>query len=127
MIKKYSLRKNQHFFLNKFQIRSEIVANDANIANDIVSDFKQVDDELTALEIQLREFQASGVTSRDISKTCESVSEIWDELFPAECYHLAHLLIDKIIITKETMQMNLKTHGMASLIKELQAGNHRGE
>jgi site-specific DNA recombinase len=108
---------------NRDKLRGEIIANDANIVNDLVTEFKQVDDELTALEIQLRELQASGITSRDISKTCESVSEIWDELFPAECYHLAHLLIDKIIITKETMQMNIKTHGMASLVKELQAGN----
>ncbi len=67
--------------------------------------------------------QASEITSRDISKACESVGAIWEELFPAERYHLAHLLIDKIIITRETMQMNIKTHGMASLVKELQAGN----
>ncbi len=67
--------------------------------------------------------QASGITSRDISDACESIGAIWEELFPAERYHLAHLLIDKIIITREAMQMGLKTHGMASLVKELQAGN----
>ncbi len=105
------------------KLRSEIVANDANIANDLVIEFKQLEDELTTLEIQLRDLQASGIASRDISKACESVGAIWEELFPAERYHLAHLLIDKIIITKETMQMNLKTHGMASLVRELQVGN----
>ncbi len=89
----------------------------------MVSEFKQLDDELTALEIQLRDLQASGITTWDISKACGSVGAIWGELFPAERYHLAQLLIDKIIITRETMQMNIKTHVIASLVRELQAGN----
>ncbi len=105
------------------KLRNDIIANDSNIANDVVSEFKQLDDELTALEIQFRDLQASGITSRDISNACESIGAIWEELFPAERYHLAHLLIDKIIITREAMQMNIKTHGMASLVRELQAGN----
>ncbi len=105
------------------KLRNEIVANESDIVNNLVTEFKQVDDELTALEIQFRDLQASGITSRDISKACESVGVIWEELFPTERYHLAHLLIDKIVITRETMQMNIKTHGMASLVRELQAGN----
>ncbi len=118
------LRKRMDVIRKKLdKLKSEIIANDAIIANDVVSEFKQLDDELTVLEIQFRDLQATGITSRDISKACESVGAIWEELFPAERYHLAHLLIDKIVITRETMQMNIKTHGMASLVKELQAGN----
>ncbi len=118
------LRKRMDAIRNKRDmLRSEIVANESDIVNDIVSEFKQLDDELTTLEIQLRDLQAAGITSRDISKACESVGAIWEELFPVERYHLAHLLFDKIVITRETMQMNIKTHGMASLVKELQAGN----
>ncbi len=64
------------------KLRSEIISNDANIANDVVSEFKQLDDELTVLEIQFRDLQAAGITSRDISKACESVGAIWEELFP---------------------------------------------
>ncbi len=64
------------------KLRSAIIGNNADAVSHVVIEFKQLDDELTVLEIQLRNLQASGIISRDISKTCESVGAIWESTYP---------------------------------------------
>ena len=58
---------------------------------------------------------------RELLKTCHSIEKIWDELFPAERYRLAHLLINKITLYTDRIVMDIRHAGINSLIKELKA------
>ncbi len=62
-----------------------------------------------------------GISGFEISEALESIDTLWNELFPAERYRLAHLLLGKIIVLKDKLKMEIKSHGMSSLVKELQA------
>ena len=52
-----------------------------------------------------------------------SIEAIWEELFPAERYNLAHQVIDKITLYEDHLVMDVKHHGLKSLIRELKTGN----
>ena len=54
-------------------------------------------------------------------KASDSMGAIWEELFPVERYRLAHLLFEKIQIFTDHMVIDIKTDGLKSLIKELEA------
>jgi hypothetical protein len=80
-----------------------------------------MDRDLERIEMELMNFESLEISNRDISEAFESVSSLWGELFPAERYRLAHLLIEKIIVLKDKLKMEIKSHGMSSLVKELLA------
>ena len=46
------------------------------------------------------------------------------ELFPAERYKLAHQVIDKITLYEDRLVMDVKHHGLKSLIRELTGLSH---
>ena len=58
-------------------------------------------------------------SARDLTDACGSIDAIWEELFPAERYKLAHQLIDKITLFADHIVMDVKHHGLKSLIGEL--------
>ena len=60
-------------------------------------------------------------STRDLTETCGSIEAVWDELFPVERYKLAHLLIDRITLYKDQIIMNIKHHGLKSLIRDLKS------
>jgi len=102
------------------QIRDQI-----HTGGDIVS-LKQDFSELTRQMAELQnELQSLGeiYSVSDLAETCDSIEAIWEELFPAERYKLAHQVIDKITLYEDRLVMNVKHHGLKSLILELKTGN----
>ncbi|MDD5729303.1 MAG: hypothetical protein PHV59_12140, partial [Victivallales bacterium] len=55
----------------------------------------------------------------NLAEACGSIEAVWEELFPVERYKLAHLLIDRITLYKDKIVMDIKHHGLKSLIGEL--------
>jgi site-specific DNA recombinase len=68
-----------------------------------------------------RELESIGeiYSTDNLAETCGSIKDIWEELFPAERYKLAHQLIDKITLYTDHLVMDVKHHGLKSLIGEL--------
>lgn len=83
--------------------------------------FTAVAQNLDAAERELKELGKS-FSPRELMDACGSIETIWEELFPAERYKLAHILIDKITLYTDHLVMDIKTYGLKSLIKELNAG-----
>jgi site-specific DNA recombinase len=73
---------------------------------------------LDEVENELKELGKS-FSPRELADACGSIEDIWEELFPAERYKLAHLLIDRITLYTNHLVMDIKTYGLKSLIKEL--------
>ena len=72
-------------------------------------------------EVQ-RELESIGeiYSTDNLAETCGSIEAIWEELFPAERYKLAHIcLLIKITLFSDHILMDIKHHGLKSLIGEL--------
>ena len=48
------------------------------------------------------------VSRSELANACGSMETIWEELFPAERYKLAHQLIDKITLYTDRIIMDIK-------------------
>ncbi|MFA7184742.1 MAG: recombinase family protein [Victivallales bacterium] len=70
-----------------------------------------------------RELESIGeiYSTDNLAEACGSIEAVWEELFPVERYKLAHLLIDRITLYKERIIMEIKHHGLKSLIRDLKS------
>ena len=97
-------------------------SNDAELF-ELKHQLNAVENEIAELEKTLSAISECRVSNRDITDSFESLDALWEELFPVERYRLARLLIEKIEVTRKSLKMEIKTHGVRSLVKELQSGN----
>jgi hypothetical protein len=44
---------------------------------------------------------------------------MWDELFPAEQARIVQIIVDKVIVGSEGLDVRLRTEGIGSLAREL--------
>jgi site-specific DNA recombinase len=117
-----SLRERKsELALEQEKIRLAILDENDGDLSELSQNLEALEKEIEAIEMELRSFESIEISNRDISEAFESIDALWSELFPAERYRLAHLLIEKIIVLKDKLKMEIKTHGMSSLVKELQA------
>ncbi|OGV49488.1 MAG: hypothetical protein A2X49_00915 [Lentisphaerae bacterium GWF2_52_8] len=103
-------------------IRQDIINASGDISG-LTDRLNPIFSELSEIESKLECLGSGEISNREISDAFDSIDKLWEELFPIERYRLAHLLIEKITVYKDRMRMELKTYGMASLVKELQAEN----
>lgn len=66
------------------------------------------------------------ITERHIFRALEDFDALWDELFPAEQQRLIQLLIQRVVVHKERLQITLHPTGMASLLHEIIPGMSAG-
>lgn len=64
----------------------------------------------------------SGLSEQQIFHALEDFDALWDELFPAEQQRLIQLLIQRIVVHKDRLQITLHPTGMASLLHEIIPG-----
>jgi hypothetical protein len=62
-----------------------------------------------------------GMTEKDVVEALGNVQAIWDQLFPAEQARILHLLIAQVVVSPKGVDLRLRTDGLTSLVKELQA------
>ncbi|MDD5697880.1 MAG: recombinase family protein [Victivallaceae bacterium] len=76
-----------------------------------------------ALDEVKRELESIGeiYSTDNLAEACGSIESVWEELFPVERYKLAHLLIDRITLYKDRIIMDIKHHGLKSLIRDLKS------
>ena len=65
------------------------------------------------------------LTEREVGKALQSIHEIWNELFPAEQERLLRLLVDKIIVHPDRVDIRIRADGMNSLIRDLEYTQNR--
>ena len=83
--------------------------------------FAEFSQELEAVKSEINALR-DVFSTQDLASTCGSIEAIWNELFPAERYNLVHLLIDKITLFTDSIVMDIKHHGIKSLIRDLKSG-----
>ena len=58
---------------------------------------------------------------RETLETLERLDPLWEELFPAEQARIVQLLVKRVDVGKDAIDMRLRTEGLASLVGELRA------
>ena len=110
LVRQAELESGMQKIRKKFQIDGDI--------SEVRQQFSELNNELSRIKNELKSL-GDVYSTRDLVDTCDSIEAIWDELFPAERYNLAHQLIDKITLYTDHLIMDIKHHGLKSLISEL--------
>lgn len=53
----------------------------------------------------------------------ERLDPLWDELFPAEQARIVNLLVERVDVSPDGVDIRLRTEGMADLVTDLRAIN----
>ena len=59
------------------------------------------------------------VPEREVVETVTDFSPLWDELFPAEQARIVRLLVERIDLSADGMQVRLRAEGLHTLVQEL--------
>ncbi|SFZ84488.1 Site-specific DNA recombinase [Devosia enhydra] len=59
------------------------------------------------------------IDERDVREGLVAFDQIWDELFPAEQARIVQLLVDRVDVSDQGLQIHLKTKGLTGLVKEV--------
>jgi len=63
------------------------------------------------------------ITEADARTALQQLDPLWDELFPAEQARIVALLVERIDIGTEGLDIRLRVDGLTSLARELMAGD----
>ncbi len=58
----------------------------------------------------------------DVREAIERFDPLWDELFPAERARLVQLLVERVDVAEDSVEIRLRTAGLGRLMAELHAG-----
>ena len=56
---------------------------------------------------------------REVVETVTDFAPLWDELFPAEQARIVRLLVERVDLAPDGMQVRLRAEGLQTLVEEL--------
>jgi hypothetical protein len=65
------------------------------------------------------------VTERDVTILLADFATVWSELFPAEQARIVQLLVDRVDVQEDALEVRIRAEGLASLVAELQPQDER--
>jgi hypothetical protein len=66
-----------------------------------------------------------GLNEADVRSALENLDDLWEELFPVEQARIVRLLVERVDVTVDGIDIRLRTAGFSSLAQELAAGSSR--
>ncbi len=83
---------------------------------------------LRAPEIVVRTWRAArksddGVTEAEVRQALERLDPLWDELFPAQQARIVQLLVERVDVGLDGIDIRLRTEGLTSLVADLRASS----
>lgn len=61
-------------------------------------------------------------TEQDVMESLERLDELWEQLFPAEQARIAQLLLERVVATRDSLEIELRPDGLINLATELNVG-----
>ena len=65
------------------------------------------------------------IPERDVVKAITDLAPLWDALFPAEQARIVRLLVERIDLSPDGMQVRLRAEGLHGLVEELRSREAR--
>ena len=62
-----------------------------------------------------------GLTEADVRDALERLDPLWDELFPAEQARIVQLLVERVDVSPDGLDIRLRTDGLTNLVADLPA------
>ncbi len=75
--------------------------------------------EIAAKACNALEEARSPFTANDVAGALATFDTLWDNLFPAEQDRSARLLIERVVVSKEGMSLDLRTSGLSTLVTNM--------
>ncbi|MCC2663050.1 MAG: putative resolvase [Geminicoccaceae bacterium] len=66
-----------------------------------------------------------GITEREVTVLLADFATVWNELFPAEQARLVQLLVERVNLQEEALEVRFRTEGLASLVAEIRQHDER--
>jgi len=66
-----------------------------------------------------------GITEREVTVLLAEFATVWNELFPAEQARIVQLLVERVDLHEDALEVRIRTEGLATLIGELRQGERR--
>ena len=60
-----------------------------------------------------------GLDEATITVAMMRVDAIWDQLFPAEQQRIVKLLVEKVVVAPDSIEVRLRANGLEKVIREL--------
>jgi hypothetical protein len=60
------------------------------------------------------------ITEREVTVLLADFATVWSELFPAEQARIVQLLVQRVTMHEDALEVRIKADGLASLVGELQ-------
>ena len=67
----------------------------------------------------------NGLPEGEVPDALERLDPLWPELFPAEQARLLQLLVERVDVLEDGLELRLKAAGLASLVAELRPHDRR--
>ncbi len=81
-----------------------------------IADLRQ---KLDATQVDLRELEAVHSTEREVKEALERLDPIWDELFPAEQTRIVQLLVERVEVSTDGVEVRMRGDGLGMLVREI--------
>ena len=62
-----------------------------------------------------------GLVEEEVREALERLDPLWDELFPAEQARIVQLLVERVDVRTDGVDIRLRTEGLANLVADLSA------
>ncbi len=62
--------------------------------------------------------QHDGITEAEVQDALLQLDPLWDELFPAEQARIVQLLVERVEIADDGLEIRFRTDGLAGLVRE---------
>jgi len=63
----------------------------------------------------------NGLSEEEVRTALQRLDPLWDELFPAEQTRVVQLLVERVNLSPDGIDVRLRTEGLANLTAELDA------
>ena len=67
-------------------------------------------------------FAKEDITEREVTILLAEFATVWNELFPAEQARIVQLLVERMDIQENALEVRIRAEGLASLVSELRQG-----
>jgi len=82
-------------------------------------EYGQTQTRLEEIGHTLEALGASGPTEDEVREALQKLDPLWDELFPAERERIVKLLVQEVVVGRDSLLICLRLHGLNSLVAEL--------
>ena len=80
---------------------------------------KDVDGGTDETSDQLRAIESAPLTEREVIESLQRIDPVWDELFPGEQARVVKLLVERVTVREDRLEVRLRANGLHSLLAEL--------